>query len=208
MSSMVLPKSQPWKLGGAPRTITLLSAVGGEEVVNRDELVGALADVAESMGMHLRPFSITSGASMQSFIHAMARTGVLVSRHGPLLANTMFLPPGAVVLELLPYNWEWQDISRIYVNISRSLGDIHHLGWRASSSKFVRYASPEDALYAGWDPSECHSPFCLEVHARAGMLADTATLSEMLLDILPGVFTGETPEALRLPWPGEKSASP
>lgn len=31
------------------------------------------------------------------------------------------------------------------------------MGWRAASSKFVRYASPEDALYAGWDPSECHS---------------------------------------------------
>ena len=28
---------------------------------------------------------------------------------------------GAVVLELLPYNWDWKGISEIYVNLTRSL---------------------------------------------------------------------------------------
>lgn len=40
------------------------------------------------------------------YVPPLARcAGVLVARHGPLLANAVFLPPGALVLELLPYNW-------------------------------------------------------------------------------------------------------
>ena len=42
---------------------------------------------------------------------------------------------------------------------------------------------------------------CLEAHARASMLADTATLSEMLAGLLPAVQRGESVEALRQPWP-------
>lgn len=38
--------------------------------------------------------SILAEAPFQSYLAAMARTGVLVSRHGPQLANSMFLPPG------------------------------------------------------------------------------------------------------------------
>jgi hypothetical protein len=34
-------------------------------------------------------------------------------------------------MELLPYNWEWQGISRLYANLTTSLGDVHHLAWRA-----------------------------------------------------------------------------
>jgi capsular polysaccharide biosynthesis protein len=68
----------------------------------------------------------------------MARTGVLVARHGPLLANALFLPPGAVVLELLPYNWEWRGISEIYMNLTRSVGSVHHFAWKANSSEVGR----------------------------------------------------------------------
>ncbi len=38
---------------------------------------------------------------------------------------------GAVVMELLPYNWEWNGISRTYANLTASCGDIHHVAWRA-----------------------------------------------------------------------------
>lgn len=145
----------------------------------------------------------------------MARTGVLVSRHGPLLANTMFLPPGAgaqddalwhqlwhmlaclqvpgatvyagtkmqkslsltssgclrmykawpeqvfvtgaVVLELLPYNWDWKGISEIYVNLTRSLGDVHHLAWRARHPRWAQYNNIDEQRYADWTAEECSS---------------------------------------------------
>ncbi|KAK9806815.1 hypothetical protein WJX72_003692 [[Myrmecia] bisecta] len=192
---------QPWQLGGAPRTITLLTAVGGEQVENRGALTAALQDIGIALGMKVRPFSITTGASFPSYVAAMARTGVLISRHGPLLANTMFLPPGAVVLELLPYNWEWRGVSEIYVNITRSIGDIHHFAWRAKHPRWAAYYDVDEARYADWTAEECSSRHCLEVHARAGMMADAATIQELLLDVLPAVYRGENVSALAQPWP-------
>lgn len=61
------------------------------------------------------------------------------------------------MLELLPYNWEWKGISQIYLNLTRSLGDIHHFAWRAPSAQWVVYAEPEDAKYAHWTIEECAS---------------------------------------------------
>ena len=43
---------------------------------------------------------------------------------------------GAMVMELLPYNWEWKGVSRIYKNITKSMGDIHHFAWRAKHPKW------------------------------------------------------------------------
>ena len=50
-----------------------------------------------------------AGAPFASFVAAMARTGVLVSRHGPLLANAAFLPPGGPcsLLRQLPLPSMW-----------------------------------------------------------------------------------------------------
>jgi capsular polysaccharide biosynthesis protein len=52
------------------------------------------------------------GAPFLSHMATMADTGLLVGRHGPLLASAVLLPPGAAVLELLPYKWEWRGVSR------------------------------------------------------------------------------------------------
>ena len=64
---------------------------------------------------------------------------------------------GALVLELLPYNWDWKGISQIYVNLTASLGDVHHTAWRATSPRWVQYAAPDDARYADWTAEECGS---------------------------------------------------
>jgi len=61
------------------------------------------------------------------------------------------------VLELLPYNWEWKRISEMYYNMTRSLGDIHHFAWRATSPQWAVYNPPEDAKYSHWTIEECSS---------------------------------------------------
>ena len=38
--------------------------------------------------------SVGAGASFASYVSTMCKTGVLVARHGPMLANALFLPPG------------------------------------------------------------------------------------------------------------------
>ena len=113
--------------------------------------------VGARLGLRVQPYTVTGAAPFASFVATMAHTGVLVARHGPLLANAAFLPPGAVVLELLPYNWEWQGISEIYVNVTRSMGDVHHFAWRARSPDWVLYATEDDVKYAHWTPEECAS---------------------------------------------------
>ena len=64
---------------------------------------------------------------------------------------------GAMVVELLPYNWEWKGVSRIYKNITRSMGDIHHFAWRAKHPKWAVYPSEHEARYAEWTAEECAS---------------------------------------------------
>jgi capsular polysaccharide biosynthesis protein len=65
------------------------------QVTNSAELLEALQDVARNLGLRVRPYTATPRAPFASYVAAMARTGVLVARHGPLLANAAFLPPGA-----------------------------------------------------------------------------------------------------------------
>ena len=62
-----------------------------------------------------------------------------------------------MVIELLPYNWEWKGISRLYKNLTASVGDIHHFAWRARHPRFAVYMSPDDARYAEWAAEECQS---------------------------------------------------
>ena len=108
-----------------------------------------------------------------------------------------------MVLELLPFNWEWGGLSEVSRNLTRSLADIHHFGWRAPSAAAAAYASEEDAKYAGWRADECTSRGCLEAHDRAAVVADIPALRALLRELLPRAVGGEGVESLaaRVPWP-------
>lgn len=187
------------------------------------QVLEALREVGDALGLAVRPYSVTPGAAFPSFVASMAKTGVLVARHGPLLANAMFLPPGAVVswgggagglglghragaqrrglagslglhphpelplqphlapttcrinpasflqvLELLPYNWEWHGISEIYLNLTRSVGGLHHFAWKANSSEvrqgsvrvvLCRLAQHSPLRCAAWLPASMATRF-------------------------------------------------
>lgn len=50
----------------------------------------------------------------------------------------------------------------------------------------------------------CHGRECLDVNARAGMIADAATIQELLYEVLPPVLKGgpgASVAALARPWP-------
>lgn len=78
-------------------TFVIPHVVNNVQVYNNDKVLQALVDVAELLGLHARPASLTPGAPFRSFVSLMSRTGVLISRHGPQLANALFLPPGVCV---------------------------------------------------------------------------------------------------------------
>jgi len=68
------------------------------------------------------------------------------------------------VLELLAYNWEWKGISEVYVNVTSSVGDIHHFAWRAKHPRHAQYIDVDEARYAHWTAEECSSR-CAAPHA-------------------------------------------
>jgi hypothetical protein len=172
------------------------------QIMNNGKVLATLRRVGEAHGMAVRPYTVTAGAPLTSYLATMANTGVLVGRHGPLLANALFLPPGevvmeeeasglarrerhrdrqgavpfmlpslpppppphppthtppagALVVELLPYNWEWQGVSELYLNLTHSLGDVHHVAWKATSPHWATYAAVDDERYSKWTAAEC-----------------------------------------------------
>lgn len=82
-------------------------------------------------------------------------------------------------------------------------------------AQWVAYASDDDAKYSHWNSTECVSRYCLEAHARAGMLVDVGAVRGLLEQLLPevrlmgmpggslpGVLTGHTQ------LPGARAALP
>lgn len=65
------------------------------QVVNNAEVLASLRDLGSALGMKVRPYTVTTTAHFNSYVATMAKTGVLVARHGPLLGAAVFLPPGA-----------------------------------------------------------------------------------------------------------------
>lgn len=64
------------------------------QIVNRDDLMSAMHDIGRTFGLTVRQYTATAHAPFESYLSIMARTGILVSRHGPFLSNSIFLPPG------------------------------------------------------------------------------------------------------------------
>ena len=52
---------------GAPKTMTMLTAVGGEPIANAPQVVAALQDAGQALGMRVRPYSVTAG-ELQTFV--------------------------------------------------------------------------------------------------------------------------------------------
>jgi hypothetical protein len=85
-------KQQPF----LPRVVTvMLDADTYPPITNHAALVDALADVAELRGWEVHAASLTMEAPFASHLALMAGTGLLVARHGPILASAVLLPPGA-----------------------------------------------------------------------------------------------------------------
>jgi hypothetical protein len=182
-----VPRPSGWEASSPPLTITYLMSFGNDgTIINNGPMLRTLREIGESTNMQVRPFSVTPGAAFTSHIAAMAKTGVLVARHGPLLADCLFLPPGSVLVELLPYNWDWAGESSRYYNMTRLLGDVIHLGWRAGSDRWVVYQGGDDK-YRHWTPDECGSKSCTDAHGRAGLIANVEAVKRMLMDVLPQI---------------------
>ena len=63
--------------------------------------------------------------------------------------------------------------------------------------------SLEHPFFCAMNRHACHDRECLDVNARAGMIADAATIQELLYEVLPPVLRGgpgASVAALARPW--------
>lgn len=74
------------------------------------------------MPPQFRVTSLTTDASFGSHLELAAGSAVLIGRHGALMAASALMRPGAMVVELLPYKWEWAGMSQLYYNITQVRG--------------------------------------------------------------------------------------
>ncbi|GAX84337.1 hypothetical protein CEUSTIGMA_g11759.t1 [Chlamydomonas eustigma] len=119
-----------------------------------------------------------------------------------MLASTVFMPPGSMVLELLPFKWEWHKLSMMYFNLTQSIGDIHHFGWRPTDVKYAVYKNDSSRFrYKDWFPGECHARECLSVQGSADVVVDLDAVTALLRSKVPGMLAGRAISDLAEPWP-------
>jgi len=108
-----------------PRRITLLERAKSSGRTLRNE-----AEVKEALRRTGMPVVVIPDMGRLGFeeqVRAMAETGILVAAHGAALANLVFLPAHAVVIELFPYGMK----KLTYANIA-SLADVAYFPLYAS----------------------------------------------------------------------------
>ncbi len=206
-----------------PRTITYLMPTDSSGVTNNKHVLDALHRSAatsttavdsdnikiNNSKLAVRPYSPTPSVPLASLVAVMSRTGLLIGRHAPILANAAFLPPGAAVVEILPFNWNSGGRSEIYKNLTASRStssastinittttneskSIVHVAWRAPSGDWMRYESEEDSRYSSWTPVECSSEHCIDAHARAGVEVNVEEFEKIVDDVIEVIYNSNS----------------
>jgi hypothetical protein len=178
----------------APRTITILNREhnSGRYIDNLEAVVAACSAALGSDAPPPRVVTFNPDAtSFEEQVAVMAGTGILVATHGAALSNLIFLPAGAVVIEIFP----WRFHKPTYRNLAGGLG-VHYLSMRARAPPPARdlennrFAS--DLIYHPRFWRQClatyastrqfhHMPLCNAAVKFQTITVDTAALA-LLLD--------------------------
>lgn len=111
-------------------------------------------------------------STLREQLEMAAGTGLYLSVHTSNLANALWLPPGAAVVEILQRNWAWEgaqegawgaaslasqrkqltplplplpccaDIDQFFWSLTKQLGDVHHYAIRAQGLNETLHRDP------------------------------------------------------------------
>ena len=121
-------------------TVTVFRKSTNRRIVNE----AALLRMLRKFGHSVRVVEFTADTPFMQQLEIMSSTDILVSTHTSALANLVFLPPGAVVLELVHRNWVWSNLDTSFKAQSDSRGDLNHWAWRATKKEHGKYINPRD----------------------------------------------------------------
>jgi hypothetical protein len=169
----------------AADTVTLISrrnlASGNRYVINEGPLIRVLERACQAAGVQLQVVDFAE-LSFAEQVALMARSRVLIGIHGAGLVNTLFLPPTAAVVELLPD-------ARFVALFFRFMGMAKGNGWvrvdpswsvpslynlllaciRSGHSRANRFYRDRNAAY---EPGSIERALSLALEAGSGALAD------------------------------------
>ena len=198
----IIEQIEEKRFGSKNRTaceITLLRKSANRRIVNEIDLV----DMLKGFG-NVTVVEFTSATPMTEQLKLMSKTCLLVSAHTSGLANAVFLPPGAAVMELIQRNWVWPNLDLSFKVQTQSLGDIHHWAWRARYPHEVEYLDQRDKERFGgeeWSGEKCDTNECSEVHTNVDLIVDVDAVRTVISEQLPLVLQGKLPQEIGLPWP-------
>ncbi|XP_059662455.1 alpha-1,3-arabinosyltransferase XAT3-like isoform X2 [Cornus florida] len=83
--------------------LMLISRNGSRMFLNEDEMVGMM----EELGFRVVVVTPNRMANLDKFASVVNSCSVMVGAHGAGLANELFLPTGAVMVQVVPWGLEW-----------------------------------------------------------------------------------------------------
>ena len=159
------------------RKITLLHKAANRRVKNRDQLKALLSKFGT-----VSEFEFTDAVPMATQIKVISETHILVSAHTSGLANAMFLPPGALVLELRHRNF-MTTLEKTFEQQIRSLGDVKHTFWKAMKLEEGPYIHADDERKFGgqlWANDKCNTEDCVEAHTLVDLVVNLTDIESLL----------------------------
>eukprot|EP00890_Picochlorum_soloecismus_P004048 jgi/Picsp_1/4644/NSC_02014-R1_uncharacterized glycosyltransferase aer61-like isoform 1 len=158
--------------------ITLLHKSANRRILNKDAVINLLSTYGD-----VDEVEFTENITMIEQLKKMAGTKILVSTHTSGLANSVFLPPGAAVIELNHRNWVWDNLDKSFLIQTRMLGDVHHFTWRARTKAEGPYINPNDERRFGsdaWTNEKCDTEECVEAHTNIDVVVNIQALKRLL----------------------------
>ncbi len=149
MHEMPPPVPVPARNSREQPTITVFRKSSNRRIVNEAALLRMLSKTFADHSVRVVEF--TTDTLFRKQLEIMASTDILVSTHTSALANLVFLPPGAVILELIHRNWVWSNLDSSFKAQSDARGDVHHWAWRAVKKEHGKYINPRDEQRFGGD---------------------------------------------------------
>jgi hypothetical protein len=180
-----------------PRTVTILDRPHDTDryIANVEAVVAACQAVLGAGGPQPRVVTFNpDDTSFEEQVAVMAGTGILVALHGAALANIIFLPAGAAVIELFP--WRFHKVT--YRSLAGGLG-LHYQALRAqhppaaddleanvfAGNLIYHPRFYRQCLATGASSHQFHQmALCLTAVKHQTVAVDTAALRPLLLEAM------------------------
>lgn len=164
------------------RKITLLHKAANRRIQNRSDLKALLSKFGT-----VSEYEFTDQVPMAKQMNIISQTHILVSAHTSGLANAMFLPPGALVLELRHRNF-MTILEVTFEQQIRTLGDVKHTYWKAMKEEEGPYIHPDDERKFGgkfWANEKCNTEDCVEAHTLVDLVVNLTAIEHLLREHIP-----------------------